>query len=895
MAARSLVLVDGSALAYRSFFAFIRNPLLTSRGENTSAAFGFANSLLRILRDLDPTYLAVAFDTSAPTFRHDMYAEYKSTRAKMPDELAASLPRIDQLVTAMNVPTIREDGIEADDVIGSLAVWAAAKGIDVAIYSGDKDFSQLVNDRIHLIRPKPGEGDVRLDAGGVEKWMGVRPEQVIDLLSLMGDASDHVPGVPGVGPKTAVRLLEEHGSLDAILENVEAITGKLGERIRENREQALLSRKLVTIRTDVTLPVELELLKPKAPDREAMAALFRELEFAKLAEQFQVDVSETKTRYRRVRTMKELETLVARLRRVDCLAFDTETTSTNALDATLVGFSFCAEPGDAAYVPVGHAALSDGGEVNLPMDEALACVKPLLEDPDVPKALQHAKYDASVLLNHGIAIRGVDFDTLLAAYLLEPGRGRYSLSELSAQDLNHAMRAYKDLVGTGKNKREIWQVHADEVTDYACEDADVTLRLKNLYAPRLKESALEDLFTNVEMPLSDVLLHMERHGVMLDRSLFTNMSKALHRQIHALEKDIHALAGHPFNVSSTPQLRTVLYEELGLKAGRKTKTGASTDSDVLERLTDEHPIAGKILEFRHASKLLSTYVDALPKLVRSDTGRLHTSFNQTVAATGRLSSSDPNLQNIPIRTEAGRRIREGFVAPEGCVLVSADYNQVELRILASITMDSGLQSAFREGIDVHRHTAAAVFDVPLEAVTPDMRARAKAVNFGVMYGQGARGLAQQLGIPAKEATAFIEAYFERYSAVKLFKEETIQRARQDGYVSTLMGRRRYVPDIRSEHGQRRAYAERTAVNTVIQGTAADLIKVAMVAIARRLETEKLESAMILQVHDELVFESPVGERDTLMALVREEMQGALELDVPIVADTGAGANWLEAH
>ncbi len=892
--AKKLVLIDGSALAYRSYFAFIRNPLVNSRGENTSAVFGFANTLLRLLRDSAPDYLAVVFDTAAPTFRHEVFPEYKSTRAKMPDELAESLPRIDELVSAMRLPVLRQDGVEADDIIGTLARRAEAEDVSVLIYSGDKDFCQLVSDRVHVLRPGSRGEEELLDADGVSNRMGVPPDRVIDLLALMGDSSDNVPGIPGVGEKTALKLLGQYESVDGVLDHGEEIKGKLGERVRENHDTARLSRDLVTIRTDLDVDVTIDALCPGEPDGEALVALFNEMEFKGLAASF-MEAEDSSVEYTLITTSEELRALVERLRAAGRFAFDTETTSLSVLDARLVGLSFCDEEGVAAYVPVGHESTLECEAVNLPLDDVIEVIRPILEDPEIEKIGQHTKYDASVLLNHGIAVRGIAFDTMLAAYLLDPGKGRYGLDVLSIQELGHKTVSYADLVGTGKNKQEIWQVDLRRVSDYAAEDADVTFRLATRFAPRLEELTLQSLFEDVEMPLSDVLMEMERHGVLIDRAVFDEMAGTLGTQLEAIEAEIHEMAGHTFNIGSPKQLRVVLFEELGLPTVRRTKTGPSTDSDVLERLTPKHPIAEKILDYRQVSKLLSTYVLALPKLAREDTGRVHTSFNQTVAATGRLSSSDPNLQNIPIRTEMGRKIREGFVAPRGWRLLSADYSQVELRVLASIAGDERLREAFRSGLDVHRHTAALVFDVDPDDVTPEMRAQAKTVNFGVIYGQGARGLAAQLGISVADAEEFIEAYFDTYSLVRIFKEETLERARREGYVTTLLGRRRFLPEINSENGQRRSYAERTAVNTVIQGTAADLIKVAMVRIAGRLEREKLKSRMILQVHDELVFEAPTKERDVLEALVKEEMEGALELEVPLVVDAGWGNNWLEAH
>ncbi len=891
-----LGLIDGSALAYRSYFVFIRNPLINSRGENTSAVYGFANTLTKILREDHPEYVAIAFDTKAPTPRHALYPEYKSTRAKMPDELGDSLPHIRELVDAMNIALISHDGIEADDIIGTLAARAAAADIDVTIYSGDKDFCQLVSDRVSIVRPKGGGDEDLLGPDGVTEWMGVPPARIVDLLALMGDSSDNIPGVPGVGKKTAIKLLEEHGSLDRILATADRIKGKLGERLQEHRDDAELSRRLVTIDTDVDLDVDFDALKPGAPDEARLGALFKAMEITRFTDLFTPSKPAPEVSYSRVTSLASLEQLLPEAASGDVLAIGLETTSGDALEARLVGVAFTVGEGVGHYVALGHGAMMDASdEVNLPLDDVLARIGPVLEDVDVAKVVHDGKFAASVLANHGITLRGVDFDTLLAAYLLEPGKARYAVEDLARQELDLTLTTRAELMGTGKDRRQLWEVEVDRVSKLACEHVDVVLRLRNVFAPRLRELELEPLFVDVEMPLSEVILRMERRGILLDAELFTALSRELTGEMRAREQEIHEIVGREFNVNSPTQLRVILFDELGLPAGRKTKSGASTDSDVLERLASRHPLPGKILEYRQVQKLLSTYVDALPKLVRADTGRLHSSFNQTIAATGRLSSSDPNLQNIPIRTPAGRRIRAGFVAPDRWRLLSADYSQVELRILASISGDSGLREAFTDGVDVHRHTAAAVFGVSFDDVTDEMRAKAKAVNFGVVYGQGPRGLAEALKIPQKDAKAFIESYFERYASVRQFKDDVLGRSRIDGYVTTLLGRRRYLPDIGSEHHQRRAYAERTAVNTVIQGTAADLIKVAMVRIARRMETDGFAAGMLLTVHDELVFEAPRGEEDALESIVREEMEGALDLDVPLVVDAGWGRTWLDAH
>ena len=896
MATRTLALIDGSALAYRSYFVFIRNPLTNSKGENTSAVYGFANTLLKILREDEPDHIAIAFDTRAPTFRHELYPEYKSTRAKMPDELRQSIPQILELIDAFGVPLVRRDGMEADDVIGSLAVTGAKAGLDVSIYSGDKDFCQLVSDRVQIVRPRGGGDEERLDAEGVTEWMGVPPGQIIDLLALMGDTSDNVPGVPGIGQKTAVKLLAEHGSLDAVLENASSIKGKLGEKLVAHRDEAELSRRLVTIDTGLDLGVTLDDLHAAEPDRDRLVAMFERYEFKRFIDLFAAPrAAEVAATYAVVRDEATLDALAAALEASACIGVDVEATPGAVFDGRLIGLALATEPGRAWYLPLAHATLLDGAEATLDPAACLERVKPILADRDRPKVVHDAKAAAAVLARHDVTLDGVTSDTLLAAYLLDPGRNRYALADVARAELDQGPPDRSDVLGTGRAARAVDEVSADELGPLACAHADFARRVADHQAPKLDGFELRRLHDEVELPLAGVLSDMERHGVLLDPAVFESMSTELQADIARLEDEIHALAGREFNVNSPPQLRVVLFEELGLPAGRKTKTGASTDSDVLEKLTSKHPIAQKILDYRQSSKLLSTYVEALPKLVRPDTGRLHTSFHQTGAATGRLSSSDPNLQNIPIRTEAGRRIRDGFVAPDGWVLLSADYSQVELRVLASICADPGLVEAFASGVDVHRHTAAAVFGVPLESVTSEMRARSKAVNFGVIYGQGPRGLAEALRIPLKEAKSFIESYFARYAAVKTFKDETLEQARRDGYVKTLLGRRRYLTDINAGHHQRRAYAERMAVNTVIQGTAADLMKIALVRIARRLAHGDLRAKMLLTVHDELVFECPSGETDALAALAREEMTGALDLAVPLVVDVGTGRTWLEAH
>jgi DNA polymerase-1 len=890
-----LGLIDGSALAYRSYFAFIRSPLMSSRGENTSAPYGFANTVLKILREDRPDYLVIAFDTSAPTFRHEIYEEYKSTRLKMPDELADSLPAIHELVAALRIPVLRQDGIEADDLIGTLALAGERAGMNVVIYSGDKDFCQLVTDRVRILRPKGGGDDVLIGPAGVVEWMGVPPERIVDLLALMGDTSDHVPGVPGIGEKTALKLLAEHETLEAVLDHSVSIPGKLGERLRENRASAELSRRLVTIRTDVPIELDWARFRPGEPDRSALVSLFRHLEFKRLIDQFALEPEKPSATIRCLSSLDEVAAALPRWRAATRLGLAITPSPRSFLDADLVGLAVSAAPGEASYLPLAHEVLLGSEDPNLPLAGVLDAVRPLLENPDLPKVAHDVKTLSGVLLGHGITLRGAGNDPMLAAYLLDPGQAGYSIEALALAELDVRMVSVEELTGSGKERRELWQLDAGRVKEHVGAAAELVLRLNDRYRLRLTEHALLDLYEEVELPLASVILGMERRGILLDPELFSRMGRELSSEMARLEGELHACAGRAFNVNSTLQLRSILFDELRLPRGRTGKSGPSTDSDVLEKLADLHPLPRLILEYRLAAKLLTTYVEALPRLVRADTGRVHTSFHQAVTATGRLSSSDPNLQNIPIRTEAGRRIREGFIAQPGWRLLSADYSQVELRVLASICGDANLIEAFETGIDVHRHTASKLFSVELDEVTPDMRARAKAVNFGVIYGQGPRGLSEVLKIPPKMAKEFIDSYFERYAAVRGFKEDVLGRARKDGYVTTLLGRRRYVPEIHSDQHQRRAYAERTAVNTVIQGTAADLIKIAMVRIARGLHAQRLRSAMLLTVHDELVFEAPPEEETRLETIVREEMAGALELRVPLVVDSGWGRNWLEAH
>jgi len=898
-----MFLIDGSAIAYRAYFAFIRNPLINSRGENTSAAFGFVNSLVKIIKDENPDYMAVVFDTKTPTFRHKMYDEYKSTRAKMPDDMVSQLPRIHQVVEALKIPEFSLDGYEADDIIATIARQAADKGFNVSIVSSDKDLFQLVNDNISMYVPQKGsEPAVVMNREAVRTKMGVYPEKIIDYLALTGDSSDNIPGIPGVGPKTALSLLEQFGSFKDTLKNAEEIKAKgVRKKVTENKDKAELSHRLVTIDDQVPVEYDIEDLKRGDPDLDKCKEVFTELEFFNLLKdlfgeatgesqpQSKIDVS-----YKRVESIQELKKLVHRLSHKKEIAFDTETDSLNALQANLVGISLCAESGHAFYIPVGH---SERSELNLPKDEALESLASLMSDQKIQKIAQNFKYDLQVMERVGITVSPISFDTMLASYIINPSSRVHNLDILALEHFNHKMIPITDLIGTGKKQKSFADVDPDTATHYAAEDADFTFRLRGIFAPEIEKRKLARVYYDIELPLVPVLSRMEKAGVRIDVKFLEKLSKKIQGEIDKVVLAIYSLAGYEFNINSTQQLSKVMFEELKLPTGRKTakKTGYSTDVRVLEELSEIHPLPRAVLEYRQLSKLRSTYVDALPDLVCGDTGRVHTSFNQTVAATGRLSSSDPNLQNIPVRTEIGREIRKAFVPRDkSSRLMVADYSQVELRILAHFSQDPGLIKAFREGEDIHARTAAEVYGVDIKKVTSEQRRAAKTANFAVIYGVSAYGLSQQTELNLTESKDFIDTYFERYPNIRNYMDDTIAAARRNGFVTTLMGRRRYLPEINSKNYQVRQFAERTAINTPIQGTAADLIKLAMVVIDREIIGNRMESKMVLQVHDELVFDAPETELKDLEKIVRKRMSGAIKMDVPLDVDIGIGNNWLEA-
>jgi DNA polymerase I len=883
-----LFLIDGSSYIYRAYFA-IRH-LSNSRGEATNAIYGFVNMLLKVVREQQPDHLAVVFDAKGPTFRKQLYPDYKAHRAQMPEDLVPQIPVIKEVVKAFNMPAIEKQGFEADDIIATLAKKFAAEGLDVTVVTGDKDLMQVVSEKIRLL------DTMKDQVSGLEEVaarFGGTPDKVIEVQALAGDSSDNIPGVPGVGEKTAVKLIQEFGSVENLLAHLDQVKGKLQVKLRENAGLARLSKQLVTLRDDVPLDLDYDNFALTPPDNAALTTLFKELEFHKLLQEFSSDDRATGEGYRGVLSESDLAALVAELNAAERFAFDTETTSLEAVRADLVGLSFAVRPGEAWYIPVGHYYL--GVPEQLDKQLVLERLRPLFEDPQKPKIGQNAKYDALVLRRAGITVQGIAVDTMLASYLANPAASSHGMDALAAELLGYKTISYKEMTGSGKNQIGFAEVEVEKAVVYAAEDADITLRLAQKLEPQLKEAGQEKLFHEVEMPLLDILTDMEWSGVRIDAEFLGNLSQEMAGKLAALEKEIHQLAGGSFNVASPKQLGEVLFERLKLPRGRKTKTGWSTDVEVLTGLAAEQPIAARLLEHRTLSKLKGTYCDALPKLVNPDTGRIHTSFNQAVTATGRLSSSDPNLQNIPIRSEEGGRIREAFVPAEGNLLLSADYSQVELRILAHLADEAVLKEAFARGEDIHARTASEVFGVFPEMVTAEMRRQAKTINFGVIYGMGAFSLGKDLGIPTREAQAFIDNYFARYPGIRAFMESKRQEAREKLYVTTLLGRRCAVPEIHSKNGAVRSYAERNAINYPIQGSAADLIKVAMVNVHRRLEKEGLRAKMVLQVHDELVFDVPEAELATVESLVRQEMEGAIPLSVPLVVDIGTGKNWREAH
>ena len=885
---KTLFLIDGSSYIYRAYHG-IRS-LSTRSGFPTNAIFGFANMVLKVLRDHNPTYVAMVLDAPGPTFRHEIYPQYKATRPPMPEDLVVQMPRIDDLIAAFKLPAIRMPGVEADDIIATLAHMYAGKVDKVVIVSSDKDLMQLVGDKVVMLDTMK---DRWVDEKAVVEKFGVEPSRVVHVQALMGDSSDNIPGLPGVGPKTAGKLIARFGSIEELLASSEEVGGKIGEKLPEQVEDLRTSLSLVTLKDDVPVDHTLDDLAVSGLDTQAVRDLFEELEFVKLVNQLAPRKVLGREGYRTVTTEDQILDLAANLKGVERFALDTETDSRDPMRASLVGISFSWAEGEAAYIPLDHSYL--GAPAQLAGESVRNKLGSILADPNKGKIGQNIKYDLKVLERAGFTVRGISFDTMIASWLDSPDRRSHGLDEIASELFGHTMISYKELTKRGREQVSMVEVPVDEASTYSCEDADVTFRAMEPLASSLEEKGLVDLFNEVEMPLVTVLNDMEMAGVLLDTAMLAGISRDLGERLRDLEERIHEEAGHPFNINSPRQLGQVLFTELGLPPVKKTKTGYSTNDEVLLELSEKHHLPAMVRDYRSMAKLKSTYVDALPKLIHPDTGRVHTSFNQTATSTGRLSSSDPNLQNIPIRTDEGRRIREAFVSPEGTVLLSADYSQIELRILAHLSGDRNLVEAFGNGEDIHNRTARQVLGAEDQAVEPELRRRAKVINFGIIYGMSAYGLSKELGISPGEAASIIDGYFDVYSGVREFTEKTLQQAREKGYVQTLLNRRRYLPELASKNPNIRQYGERMAVNTPIQGTAADLIKVAMLRIHEGLSGEVPGARMLLQVHDELVFEVPEGQTQTVSAFVSGIMEGVMDLDVPLVVDVGWGKNWAEAH
>ena len=940
-----LFLLDAYALIYRAYYAFIKNPRINSKGFNTSAILGFINTLEDVLKKENPTHIGIAFDPKGPTFRHEAFEQYKAQREETPEVIRASVPVIKEFIKAYNIPIFEVQGYEADDVIGTLAKEAEKRGILTYMMTPDKDYGQLVSETTFIYRPK--YGDKEFEVMGVERVkekFGIQSTlQVIDLLGLMGDSSDNIPGCPGVGEKTAQKLIAQFGSIENLLENTSELKGALKTKVEENREKILFSKFLATIKTDVPIELDMEALKREAPNEEQLTALLDFYELRALKERVKktnmapslfdnteetvttsttgkkkeeqqnspiqgslfdlfageytgeekksshLTLKEVAHSYKLVDTEEDILSLVSIVKNHKVVCFDTETTSTNALDAELVGISIAVKENEAFYIP-------------MPADreatqKRVAILKELFENEESEKVGQNIKYDITVLANYGIEVRGPLFDTMIAHYVLQPEL-YHGMDYLAEIYLNYETIKIEELIGEkGRNQKNMRDIAPTVVCDYACEDADVTLKLKNILQEELKKEGIEKLFYDIEMPLVPVLAYMERNGARIDTGSLKETSTLFSKRLAEIEQEIYSLAGEPFNIASPKQVGDILFGKLKIvDKPKKTKTGQFvTSEDVLAQLQNRHPIVKNILQYRGLKKLLSTYVDALPQLVNPRSGKIHTSYNQTVTATGRLSSSNPNLQNIPIRDEDGKEVRKAFVPDEGCLFLSVDYSQIELRIMAHLSGDKNMIDDFCSGYDIHAATAAKVYKKPIEEVTKDERRKAKVANFGIIYGISVFGLAERMDVDRREAKELIENYFATYSGVQQYIEKCKQEAKANGYVETIFHRKRYLPDINSHNAVVRGYAERNAVNAPIQGSAADIIKVAMINIYRRMKEENLHSTMILQVHDELNFNVVPEEKDKMLSIVIEEMQNAFPMSVPLIADHGWGANWLEAH
>jgi DNA polymerase-1 len=891
-----LVLIDGSSYLFRAYHALPK--LMSTKGANTGAIKGVVSMVRKLMADYPQSHIAVVFDAKGKSFRNDLYPAYKENRAAMPDDLREQIQPIQEIIRKMGLPLLIVDNVEADDVIGTLAATATRQKRDVVISTGDKDMAQLVNEHITLVNTMT---DIVMDVGGVEAKFGVRPDQIIDYLALVGDTSDNIPGVPKCGPKTAVKWLQQFDNIDGIISHADEIKGKVGEYLRESLDTLRLAYQLATIKLDVELADKPEDLVLGDPDKDALRQLFTEYEFRQWVDELRPQSSGENTpvvadtNYQTILSITELKQWIKRLQDAPVFAIDTETTSLDYMVAELVGISFSVAPGEAAYVPLAHAYL--GVPEQLPRDEVLALMRDLLEDPQQLKIGQNLKYDKSVLARYDIELKGIAFDTMLESYVLNSVASRHNMDDLALKYLGRTTTHFEDIAGKGAKQITFDQIELDVAAPYAAEDADITLQLHETLWPRLQASpSLQQVFETIELPLVAVLSKIERNGVLIDSQLLSRQSMKLSQRLSELEQDAYDLAGEPFNLGSPKQLQHIFFEKLKLPILKKTPKGQpSTAEEVLQELALDYPLPKVITEYRSLSKLKSTYTDQLPKQVNAATGRIHTSYHQAVAATGRLSSTDPNLQNIPIRTEEGRLVRKAFIAAPGYKLVAADYSQIELRIMAHLSADKGLLDAFAQGLDIHKATAAEVFGQELAAVTADQRRSAKAINFGLIYGMSAFGLGRQLGIGRGDAQNYIDRYFERYPGVLAYMNDTRALAAEQGYVETLFGRRLYLPEINTSNFQRRQAAERTAINAPMQGSAADIIKLAMIAVDKWLDIDSPDARMIMQVHDELVLEVRDDQVEEVALILTDKMSRATELKVPLLVETGVGQNWDEAH
>lgn len=883
-----LFLIDGSSYLFRAFYALPH--LSNSKGTPTNAIYGFTQMLLKVLKEHQPTYLAIVFDSKAPTFRSEIYQAYKANRPPMPEALSLQIPYIKKIIEGYRIATLEKEGYEADDLIATVAKKVSPE-IEIVIITGDKDILQLVNDRITVYDTMK---DKKFGIKEVKERFGVEPEKIVEVMGLAGDPIDNIPGVPGIGEKTAIELIQKFGSIENLLNHLEEVPQKkLREKLEQYGEQARISRKLAELPTDLPVSFQLEDFAVPSPDLRTLRKLFKELEFTKLLKELPTEepLQDYEREYRLILKEEEFLSLIEDLRKASWISIDLETTSPFPMWANLVGISLSYHPHQAFYIPVGHQG--PHAHSQLPLSQVLEGLKPILADPWIKKVGQNIKYEWIVLKRYGIELRGILCDTMIASYLLNPTKHNHNLSELAREYLDRELMEFQEV--TGSKGMTFDQVELEKAKNYGAQDADVTLQLSQLLLPKLREEGLLRLFEEVEMPLAVVLAKVEMNGVKIDSELLKEFSKEIEIQLQQKIERIYGLAGEVFNINSSQQLGKILFEKLKLPVIKKTKTGFSTDVEVLEKLSLHHELPLEILGYRNLAKLKSTYVDALPKLVHPETGRVHTSYNQTVTATGRLSSSDPNLQNIPVRTEEGNRIRQAFIPEKGWWILSADYSQIELRILAHLSQDETLIEAFRRDEDIHSRTASEIFGVPMEKVTPLMRRQAKVINFGIIYGMSAYGLSQQLGTEPKIAQTYIDEYFKKYPGVQIYIQKSLEEARTKGYVTTLLQRRRYLPEINSPTASIRQASERVAINTPLQGTAADIIKVAMIRIQNQLDKLRLKTKMIMQVHDELVFEVPEEEMEMASRMVREEMESVTELSVPLRVSLGSGKNWAEAH